>query len=126
MVEMKKFREPIIVLFQGMEDNKIICDITTSKARTKTKTIFRKKVVRKRIPARKILGKRLKLDDNPELIEKAKGLKRRRKIYISLLEDDNLLFEKNSDVTVMWILTKDEYKSLEKMQEEKLNHQTNI
>ena len=103
------------VLFRGLEGNYIKCDLPLHKARTITDLDGNKK----RVPASKIENARLKLqDNNVELLEKIKGLPRRRLIWITYIKEIPL-GNKTDDITVIKILTNPEYLKLEKPYKEK-------
>ena len=74
---------------------------------------------KKRVPAFKIENAKLKLqDNNAELLEKIKGLASRRLIWITYTKEIPL-GNKTDDITVIKILTNQEYLKLEKPYKEK-------
>ncbi len=96
------------VLYRGFEKNEIICDITWDKPRTATvkDENGENKIVK--VPAPKTDGARIKIADNAELIDKIKGLRRRRLIWITYLTDFDLGTD-TKNMTVIQVLTNDEY-----------------
>ena len=110
------------VLFRGVEGNYIRCDIPLYKAYT-TVDNKGKKI---RIPASKIEGAKLKLEDNNiQVLEKVKSLPKRRLIWISYTKNVPL-GRKIEDITIKKVLTNEEYLKLEepyKQVENKLHKQ---
>lgn len=94
------------VLYKGLEDGYITCDIKTGKPHTK-------KVDGEitRYPAPKIDGVKIKLENDVELLEKVKSLRKRTLLWITYTTDMPLRdFTENMLITK--VLTQKEYDTL--------------
>mgnify|MGYP001040553111 CR=1 FL=1 len=102
------------MLFREYQEGHIICDITLNKACTRVVKNLAGERVPVRFPAQKIEGAKLKLyDNNQEFLEKIKSLPRRRTVFVTY-QTTMPLSKNTDDMTVINLLTKDEYKILYK------------
>lgn len=103
------------VLFQGLEKNYLVCDINVGKGHTIIDSTGN--TVKRYFS--KLEKAKLKLQDNNiQLLEKVKSLKRRRLIWITYQAEVPLEIDVN-DMLVVQVLTNDEYLARKRMNERK-------
>lgn len=124
-----KHKLPMAVLYRGLEEGNIICDITDGKPTTRSTN----KIVT-RVPAPKRKGARIKIEDNnTQLLDKIKGLPRRRTVWITF-QATSSVGNDVEDMTITNLLTKNEYMAIykpykeieKKMMEENIKRNRNV
>lgn len=109
-----KYTLSMSVLYRDLEKTHIVCDITDGKPSTRITEDYKGEKVVTRVPAPKRLGARIKIEDNnTKLLDKIKGLPRRRTVWITF-HTANSLGNDVEDMTVINLLTKDEYMAVYK------------
>ena len=93
-------------LYRGFENGYMTCDITTSKPYTKK---VDGEIIRH--PASRICGVKLKLENDVELLEKVKRLRKNILIWVTYTTDMPLR-DVTEDMTIIKILTKKEYDAI--------------
>ena len=116
MEEIKEMKRECIdigrALFRGLEENRIIVDLHYKDAYIKT-VIEDGKKIQKKFPAYKAEKVELKLDNNNDLINRFKSLRKRSLIWISYKKENPLGYN-TDDITVLNFITNSEYKSRKK------------
>lgn len=129
-----KYTLSMSVLYRDFEDGHIICDITDGKPSTRITEDYKGEKVVTRVPAPKRKGARIKIEDNnTQLLDKIKGLPRRRTVWITF-QTTNSLGNDVEDMTITNLLTKDEYMAVykpykeieKKMMEENIKRNRNV
>lgn len=94
------------VLYKGFEDGYITCDIKTGKPYTRK---VDGEIIR--YPATKIDGVKIKLEDNVELLEKVKSLRKRTLLWVTYITDMPLR-DFSENMLIIKVLTQKEYDAI--------------